>query len=95
MIRDKMKVESALKKKGFHESPGYKHKFLRYITLSGKETQIKTHTSHSVKGKDLNPSLLMLMAKQCQLDKDDFVKLVDCYIDQPGFEKIMIEKGSI
>jgi len=95
MIRDKMKVESALKKKGFRESPGNKHKFLRYITLSGKETQIKTHTSHSVKGKDLNSSLLMLMAKQCQLDKDDFVDLVDCYIDQLGFEKIMIDKGCI
>lgn len=93
MQLQKSKVESALKKKGFEQGEGDHHYFV-YLTLDGKKTTIKTKTSHSKK-KNLDSYLVAQMAKQCQLDKTQFLRLVDCPLDRESYEEILKDKGLI
>ena len=93
MQRAKDVVERSLVKKGFVRDDTHHHYFI-YYTLEGKETNIKTHTSHS--GKDLNDWLLGQMSKQCNFDKRaDFLLLVDCPMGQEEYETLLIAAGKI
>ncbi len=94
MQRDKRKVESSLQKKGFVREPERKHVFFVYCTLEGKRTSVSTHTSHG-SVKSLSVSLLGDMASQCQLDKQDFLDLVDCPMDREKYEKILRDNDVI
>jgi predicted RNA binding protein YcfA (HicA-like mRNA interferase family) len=83
MQRDKRKVESALETKGFQRDERHHHYFL-YRTQAGKLTEIRTRTSHS--GKEIDTRLLSQMARQCQLNRGDFLALVDCAMSQADYE---------
>lgn len=88
MQRDKRFVEAGLRKKGFKPEEG-DHHFFFYQTLSGLITDIRTKTSHSKKVKALDDTLLALMARQCRIGKPDFIRLVDCPLDQAGYERLL------
>lgn len=97
MPRQKSKVESALRSKGFEQTESDHHYFV-YITTDGKKTTVKTKTSHTPKMKDIPDNLLSQMAKQCQLSKNDFLRLLDCPLTREEYEKICVirinSKGS-
>jgi hypothetical protein len=94
MPRSKSKVESALKSKGFEQIEG-DHHFFVYLTVDGRKTTAKTKTSHTPKMKDIPDTLLGLMAKQCHLTKNEFLKLVDCTLSREGYEEILRSKNII
>lgn len=92
MPRKKSQVESALKSKGFKQTEG-DHHFFVYVTTEGKKTTVRTKTSHTPKMKDIPDNLLSQMARQCWLSKSDFLRLVDCPLDQEGYEKKLKARG--
>lgn len=94
MQRDKQKVEKSLKSKGFRKDNTH-HKFFIYWTQAGQKSTIKTKTSHGSSSKSLGVSLLGKMAGQCHLDKPEFLDLVDCPLDQAGYEEILEQKGLV
>lgn len=94
MPKDKRKVEEALLKKGFEDKEGDHHFFI-YHTLQGKKSSIRTKTSHTPKMKEISDGILAQMAKQCRLDKQDFMNLIDCPLSREQYEARLIEKGGI
>lgn len=92
MPRNKSKVESALKGKGFEQTEGDHHYFV-YLTLEGKKTTARTKTSHTPKMKDIPDNILGLMARQCHLTKQEFLNLVDCPLDRKRYEEILRKKN--
>ena len=94
MPRNKSKVESALKGKGFEQTEG-DHHFFVYMTVEGKKTSVRTKTSHTPKMKDIPDNLLSQMAKQCKLSKNDFFRLLDCPLSREEYEAILKEQGTL
>ena len=88
MQRDKREVEQALRRKGFVQDERHHHMFF-YRTLQGQFTAIRTRTSHS--GKTLDNYLLKQMAKQCHLEAEDFLRLVDCPLSRVSYESLIVE----
>ena len=87
MPRDRRDVVRSLKTKGFIEHSG-DHEYYTYHTLDGKKTRIRTKVSHGTKYKELSDSLIGQMARQVNLSKSEFLKFVDCTLDQTKYEKI-------
>lgn len=87
-------VLTNLQKKGFDDAQhkSADHKYLEFFY----DNKLVCHTklSHGSK-KDLGPSLVSQMAKQCKLDKKQFVDFASCKIDQDGYENILDQKGLI
>ena len=94
MPRKKAQVETALKSKGFEQREG-DHHFFVYVTTEGKKNTVRTKTSHTPKMKDIPDNLLSQMAKQCQLSKNDFLRLLDCPLNREGYEGILRGKKII
>ena len=88
--RDKRKVESALRRKGFKTDETHHHRFV-YHASDGR-TSIRTHTSHSRRYKTLGDDLLGEMARQCRVSKADFLRLVDCELTREGYERRVTRK---
>ena len=84
MTRKQSAVEASLLRKGFRQEETHPH-FSVYYTLAGLKSRLRTRTSHG--GRDLDEYLLHQMAKQCGLAKRDFIDLVDCPLDQAGYEE--------
>ncbi|MBC7951121.1 MAG: type II toxin-antitoxin system HicA family toxin [Rhodospirillaceae bacterium] len=82
--RDRKEVEAALERKGFTREETHHHFFI-YWNSDGKKTPIRTRTSHS--HKTLGDPLLSQMAKQIKLTNKKFLELVDCTLDQAGYEQ--------
>jgi len=94
MPKDKRKVEEALLKKGFEGKEG-DHHFFVYHTLQGKKSSIRTKTSHTPKMKEISDGLIAQMAKQCCLNKQEFMTLIDCPLSREQYEALLIKKGEI
>lgn len=94
MPKEKDKVEKALLKKGFQGKEGDHHFFI-YYTLQGKKSSVRTKTSHTPKMKELDDGILAQMAKQCRLNKQEFMDLVDCPMSREEYETRLIQKGEI
>ena len=94
MPRPKTTVIRALKSKGFAEASG-DHIVLIYYTTDGLKTGIRTKTSHTPKMKDIPDNLLALMAAQCKLQKPDFMRLVDCGMNQHEYERQLRDRKLI
>lgn len=94
MQRDKAKVESALRAKGFRDSSG-DHNYFVFFTEAGRKTAVRTKTSFTPKAKALGDPLLGAMAKQCHLSKAQFLLLVDCPLSQAAYEELLTRNGSI
>lgn len=78
-------VIARLQKKGFEPSKKKTHhKYYSYRTTDGELTPIYTYVSHSEK--ELSDYLLSQMAKQCKLKREEFLKLIDCTLDQKGYQ---------
>ncbi|WP_163995860.1 type II toxin-antitoxin system HicA family toxin [Pyxidicoccus caerfyrddinensis] len=91
--RKRKDVETALQRKGFVQTDGDHHYYAYHELGSNKKTAIFTKTSHS--GSDLDDFLLARMAKQCRLNKRDFMSLIDCPLDQESYErKVLPPKSS-
>ncbi len=86
MTRTRKAVEAALEKKGFVREDGDHHYFY-LVDDAGRRTGVFTKTSHSPKHKDLSDPLLGEMAKQVRLTKRDFLRLVDCSLDEGEYRK--------
>jgi len=92
MVRKPSDVEKSLVKKGFQRKEG-DHIFFYYFTKAGKKTRVFTKTSHGAK--ELDDSLLGLMAKQCKLTRQNFDLLIECPLDRDTYERKLIEAGSV
>lgn len=84
MPRDRREVERALVGKGFEKDDRHHHLFF-YRSRKGELTAIRTRTSHS--GKTLDDYLIGQMARQCRLDRHDFLRLVDCPMSRVEYER--------
>lgn len=91
MPRAKRVVEAALQSKGFRLEHSH-HRFFIYYTQQGEKTAVRTRTSQG--GSELDDYLLGQMAKQCHLPKGAFLELVDCTLDQVGYED-RLSKGDL
>ena len=92
--KSKIKVEKALRKKGFIEKQG-DHHFFVYYTSSGKQTGVFTKTSFTPHMKDISGELLGKMARQCKLSQDEFCRLVDCPLSRNSYEEILRKNHNI
>lgn len=90
MTRARKDVESGLLCKGFRLDHRH-HRYFIYFTLAGKKTPVKTYTSRGSKHKTLSDDLLASMARQCRLNKAQFLQLVDCPLSQEGYEGLVGE----
>lgn len=88
MPRAKTEVERSLKKKGFQESSGH-HTFFIYHMMNGKKSSFRTKKSHTPKMKEIPDNIIGQMAKQCGLDKAQFLSLVDCPLSREGYEELI------
>lgn len=94
MPRNKRDVESALVAKGFRQEEG-DHRFFVYYTVTGLKTRARTKTSHGGKMKEIPDNLLTQMAKQCKVTRAQFLGLVDCPLDQNGYEAALHAQGEL
>jgi hypothetical protein len=83
--RERDDIKTALQSKGFVADDTH-HTLFVYWTMEGKKTPIRTRTSHGSSHKTLGDPLLLQMAKQVKLTKKRFLELVDCTLDQRGYE---------
>lgn len=95
MPRDRRVVEAALCRKGFEEDRGGRHTFFVYHTTGGRRTAVRTMTSHGAGGRTLGDPLLVQMARQCKLQRGQFLELVDCPLGRERYEEILREAGEI
>ncbi len=86
MPRRKDDVEKGLLGKGFQRREG-DHHYFTYYNLAGQKTAIFTKTSHTPKMREIPDNLLGQMARQCRLNKNDFLNLVDCPLSRESYEK--------
>ena len=88
MTRDRDDIDWALRRKGFKKEDG-DHSYYIYWNTAGKKTMKKTKMSRGSSYKTIDDSLLGAMARQIGLKKKDFLDLVDCTLNQVGYEKII------
>ena len=83
-IRKGRDIDAALCKKGFlRETDG------NHICYLLENSSVKTKISHGMKGCDVGPELLGLMARQLHLTKNQFLDLIDCTLDEEGYREIL------
>lgn len=92
MVRKPGDVEKSLMKKGFKRKEG-DHSYFNYFTKAGKKTSVFTKTSHGAK--ELDDSLLGMMARQCKLSRQNFDLLIECPLDRDSYERKLVEVGAI
>ena len=91
MPRKQSDVEKSLQAKGFRAREG-DHNYFNYYSKAGKKTAVFTKTSHG--SREIDESLLSLMAKQCKLSNKDFGLLIDCPPDRDTYEAKLVARGS-
>ncbi|MCY4212178.1 MAG: hypothetical protein OXF68_00940 [Gammaproteobacteria bacterium] len=82
----KRDIAKGLKGKGFDEDKGRDHIYYTYRTLGGAKTTASTKISHG-SSRDIDISLLGLMARQCKLPISSFRRLVDCTLSREDYEQ--------
>ena len=86
MPRAKAKIEQSLLNKGFLGREG-DHRYFTYYRLDGKKSAVFTKTNHTPKMREVPDNLIALMAKQCRLNRKQFLDLVDCPMSRELYEK--------
>jgi predicted RNA binding protein YcfA (HicA-like mRNA interferase family) len=86
-------VEAALVKKGFQRREGDHQYFVYHRSSDAKKTSVFTKISHGER--EIGDFLLGQMAKQCKVNRADFLELVDCPLDRAGYEARLIEQGIV
>lgn len=85
MTRDRKDIDASLRRKGFKRDDGDHHYYI-YYNLAGRKTIKKTKMSMGKSHNTIGDPLLGQMARQLGLTKTSFLKLVDCTLDQAGYE---------
>lgn len=86
-------VERALRKKGFVESNKSHKVYSLYV--NGKKTSIITHTSHGSTHKEINDSILNIMANQMKITRKEFDDFVKCTLSEEMYVNLLITRGLI
>lgn len=89
-VLDPRKAEKALIKKGFVKVDTHHHYF--EFVHEGKVV-VRTRMSHN--NQEINNYLISAMSKQCQVNKEDFLNLINCPLSQEGYIKKLKERGAI
>ena len=92
MPRKQSDVEKSLQAKGFRSREG-DHNYFNYYSKAGKKTAVFTKTSHG--SREIDESLLSLMARQCKLSNKDFGLLIDCPLDRDTYEAKLVARGAV
>ena len=92
MTRKVRDIKAALLSKGFQEEAENRHIYF-WFYYEGKRSAIRTHVSHGET--DIGAPLIGQMGKQLKLNKDGFLQLVDCTMDEAKYIKALVEKGEI
>ncbi|WP_287961280.1 hypothetical protein [Acidiplasma sp.] len=82
------KIRKGLLKKGFLEERSHDHVIFRLYD-EGKKTNIHTKISHG--GSEYDDQLISLMARELNLKKDSFLKLIECPLKHEDYIKILKE----
>ena len=82
-------ILGSLERKGFMRRKKGDHIHLVYYDLVGKKTQARTKLSHGTKHRSISAVLVGLMARQCKLSTNEFVRLVDCSMDQREYDELI------
>ncbi len=88
MPRKRDLVISNLTSKGFRRTEG-DHIFLVYYRQNGLKSAIRTKISRGSSHRDISDNLLGQMAGNVRLTKARFLDLIDCPLDQTGYEAII------
>jgi len=91
--KDKREIEAGLSNKGFAKSESH-HSYFVYVSLDGKKSLAKTHTSHG-RSFDIDDSLLSKMARQCGINRQQFLRLVECPMQRLEFEDLLRQAGKL
>lgn len=91
MPRRSSEVAGALTRKGFEERRSGDHRFFTYMTAGGLRSSVRTKISHGA-AHDISDGLLGQMARQCGLNKRQFLDFVDCTLEQETFETLLREQ---
>jgi len=65
------------------------------LKAKGFRLQESQHTSHTPKMKDIPDNLLPQMARQCSLNKAQFLELIDCPLSREKYEEILKEADEL
>jgi predicted RNA binding protein YcfA (HicA-like mRNA interferase family) len=87
---DANKTRQSLLKKGFVKAEGDHHFYLfRY------EGKVVARTKLSHNDQDIGDGLISKMYKQCQVNKKQFLDLINCPLDEQGYIDILKKDGII
>ena len=86
------KIQKNLKKKGFTEERG-DHLYFHYYDEKGNKTIAWTKLSHSAN--EIGEPLISQMAKQTQLSKPEFERLINCTLSKEDYNSILKKKGIV
>jgi predicted RNA binding protein YcfA (HicA-like mRNA interferase family) len=89
-LLDANKTRQSLLKKGFIKNEGDHH---FYLYFHNGKLVTKTKVSHN--DQDIGDGLISKMYKQCKISKRQFFDLINCPLDQAGYENILKEQGLI
>lgn len=87
MARERRDIDASLQRKGFKRDEGDHHYYI-YHNLAGRKTIKKTKISMGTSHKTIGDPLLAQMARQIGVTKQRFLELVDCTLDQAGYEAL-------
>ncbi|MDN5846879.1 MAG: hypothetical protein L0H53_11465 [Candidatus Nitrosocosmicus sp.] len=82
-------ISTSLIKKGFKTRDGDHTYFILYI--QDRKTSIYTKISHG--RREIDDSLIKRMAGQIRLEKNQFLKLIECAIDHEKYTQILKDNG--
>lgn len=91
MPLQRRKIIQNLTKKGFTEIGDGDHIVLRF-EYRGVKTFIRTKISRGSKYKEISEKLIAQMARQCRINKTEFVGLVECTVSQRDYIDLLDEK---
>lgn len=83
MPRPQRNVEASLLRKGFRQREN-DHSYFVYYRADGRKSRFSTKTSHGKR--EIDDSLLRMMAQQVGLTNGDFLDLVDCPLSREEYE---------
>ena len=91
--RKRKDVEVSLAEKGFTLVSDKDHRY--YVFKFDNRVVARTKVSHGTKYKDLGDDLISRMARQCWLNTQEFLELVDCTLSQQGYEDKLRQKKTV
>ena len=92
--RERSKIQKSLKKKGFAKTEGGSHEVYTF-EYQEQRTDAVTIISRGSGYKNYGSKLIGTMARQLFLTKNELLSFIDCPMEQPHYERILISKGVI